>query len=63
MSRRASSACVDPGAIAQQLGYDAWGVVLADSNPGFQPFGFADRERQAGLSCECGTLRARAWLQ
>jgi len=29
------------GAIAQRMDYDAWGNVLADSNPGFQPFGFA----------------------
>ena len=27
--------------IAQQLDYDAWGKVISDSNPGFQPFGFA----------------------
>lgn len=31
----------DTGTIAQQLNYDAWGVVVADTNPGFQPFGFA----------------------
>jgi len=29
------------GAIAQRIDYDAWGNVLSDSNPGFQPFGFA----------------------
>ncbi|MCB1568692.1 MAG: RHS repeat-associated core domain-containing protein, partial [Xanthomonadales bacterium] len=29
------------GAIAQRLDYDAWGKVLDDTNPGFQPFGFA----------------------
>lgn len=29
------------GSIAQQLDYDAWGKVTLDSNPGFQPFGFA----------------------
>jgi RHS repeat-associated protein len=29
------------GAIAQELDYDAWGNVLTDTNPGFQPFGFA----------------------
>ena len=29
------------GAIAEQIGYDAWGNVTSDSNPGFQPFGFA----------------------
>lgn len=29
------------GTIAQRLDYDAFGRVLYDSNPGFQPFGFA----------------------
>jgi RHS repeat-associated protein len=29
------------GAVAQKLSYDAWGRVLEDSQPGFQPFGFA----------------------
>jgi RHS repeat-associated protein len=29
------------GAIAQRIDYDAFGRVTADSNPGFQPFGFA----------------------
>jgi RHS repeat-associated protein len=29
------------GEIAQELAYDAWGDVVFDSNPGFQPFGFA----------------------
>jgi len=28
------------GNIIQELSYDAWGNVLSDSNPGFQPFGF-----------------------
>lgn len=39
------------GAIAQRLDYDAWGQVLQDSNPGFQPFGFAGGlwERDTGL--------------
>lgn len=31
----------DNGAIAQRLDYDAFGNVLLDTNPGFQPFGFA----------------------
>src|SRR5262249_11798138 len=31
----------DTGAIAQRLDYDAFGVVTADTAPGFQPFGFA----------------------
>ncbi|MEM9387911.1 MAG: RHS repeat-associated core domain-containing protein, partial [Pseudomonadota bacterium] len=29
------------GVIIQRLDYDTWGHVLSDSNPGFQPFGFA----------------------
>ncbi|RMG91802.1 MAG: RHS repeat-associated core domain-containing protein, partial [Candidatus Dadabacteria bacterium] len=29
------------GTIVQRLDYDAYGRVLADTNPGFQPFGFA----------------------
>jgi len=27
--------------VIQQLNYDVWGKVIQDSNPGFQPFGFA----------------------
>jgi YD repeat-containing protein len=29
------------GEVAQRMDYDAWGNVLLDTNPGFQPFGFA----------------------
>ena len=29
------------GQVAEQIRYDAWGNVTSDSNPGFQPFGFA----------------------
>jgi RHS repeat-associated protein len=29
------------GAVAEQIDYDEFGVVLNDTNPGFQPFGFA----------------------
>ncbi|MEX2164319.1 MAG: RHS repeat-associated core domain-containing protein [Sulfuricaulis sp.] len=29
------------GTIAQRIDYDEWGNVLTDTNPGFQPFGFA----------------------
>ncbi len=32
------------GAVAQRLDYDSFGRMLADTNPGFQPFGF-----QSGL--------------
>jgi RHS repeat-associated protein len=29
------------GVVAQRLDYDEWGIVTLDTNPGFQPFGFA----------------------
>lgn len=32
---------VADGSIAQRMDYDAWGNVLEDTQPGFQPFGFA----------------------
>jgi len=32
---------VATGAVAQQVDYDEFGNVLTDTNPGFQPFGFA----------------------
>jgi RHS repeat-associated protein len=37
--------------VAQRMDYDAWGNVLVDSNPGFQPFGFAGGiyDRDTGL--------------
>jgi RHS repeat-associated protein len=35
----------DDGTIAQRIDYDSFGRVVADSNPGFQPFGF-----QGGLT-------------
>jgi len=31
----------DTGDVAQRMDYDAWGRVTHDSNPGFQPFGYA----------------------
>jgi RHS repeat-associated protein len=31
----------DTGAIVQRIDYDVWGQVLSDTNPGFQPFGYA----------------------
>ena len=38
------------GAVAQRMDFDAWGNVLVDINPGWQPFGFAgglwDRESE-----------------
>ena len=32
---------VATGDVVQRMDYDAWGNVIADTNPGFQPFGFA----------------------
>jgi RHS repeat-associated protein len=32
---------VDTGVVAQRLDYDEFGQVVLDTNPGFQPFGFA----------------------
>jgi RHS repeat-associated protein len=29
------------GDVVQKMTFDSWGNVLSDSNPGFQPFGFA----------------------
>jgi RHS repeat-associated protein len=39
------------GTVAQRLDYDAWGWVLLDTNPGFQPFGYAGGlyDRDTGL--------------
>jgi RHS repeat-associated protein len=40
------------GQVAQRLDYDAWGNVTSDTNPGFQPFGFAGGlyDRDIGLT-------------
>ncbi|HTN52791.1 MAG TPA: fibronectin type III domain-containing protein [Anaeromyxobacter sp.] len=40
------------GAVAQRLDYDEFGRVLADTSPGFQPFGFAGGllDRDTGLT-------------
>ena len=32
---------VATGVIAQRIDYDPWGVVIQDTNAGFQPFGYA----------------------
>lgn len=32
---------VDTGAVAQRMDYDEFGNIIFDTNPGFQPFGFA----------------------
>jgi RHS repeat-associated protein len=39
------------GAVVQRMGFDEWGQVTYDSNPGFQPFGFAGGlyDRDTGL--------------
>ncbi len=39
------------GAIVQQMAYDVFGAVTLDTNPGFQPFGFAGGlyDRDTGL--------------
>jgi RHS repeat-associated protein len=39
------------GAVAQRMDYDAWGKVTNDTNPGFQPFGYAGGiyDRDTGL--------------
>ncbi|WP_081881022.1 RHS repeat-associated core domain-containing protein [Ghiorsea bivora] len=39
------------GAIVQRMDYDDWGNVITDTNPGFQPFGFAGGlyDRDTGL--------------
>jgi RHS repeat-associated protein len=29
------------GSVAERVDYDEWGIVTLDTNPGFQPFGFA----------------------
>src|SRR5262249_44168338 len=39
------------GAVVQRMGYDEFGNVILDTNPGFQPFGFAGGlyDRKTGL--------------
>ena len=40
------------GNVLQRIDYDEWGVVLSDTNPGYQPFGFA-----GGLADTLGLVR------
>lgn len=42
---------VTSGAILQRMDYDEFGTVILDTNPGFQPFGFAGGiyDRDTGL--------------
>jgi RHS repeat-associated protein len=44
---------VSTGAVAQRIDYDEFGVVMNDTNPGFQPFGFAGGlyDKDTGLVC------------
>jgi len=37
------------GAIAQRMDYDAFGNVLSDTNPGFQPFGLVGGAQSVAL--------------
>jgi RHS repeat-associated protein len=39
------------GTVVQRLDYDEWGRVILDTNPGFQPFGYAGGlyDRDTGL--------------
>jgi len=39
------------GSVVQRMDYDVWGNVINDTNPGFQPFGFAGGlyDQQTGL--------------
>ena len=41
----------DSGMVVQRMDYDEWGNVITDTNPGFQPFGFAGGlyDRDTGL--------------
>jgi len=32
---------VDSGAVVQRMDFDEWGLITLDTNPGWQPFGFA----------------------
>jgi RHS repeat-associated protein len=43
---------VTSGEVAQQLDYDEFGVITRDTNPGFQPFGYAGGiyETSSGLT-------------
>jgi RHS repeat-associated protein len=41
----------EDGSIAQRIDYDVWGNIMNDTNPGFQPYGFAGgiHDQQTGL--------------
>jgi RHS repeat-associated protein len=41
----------ETGDVVQRMDYDAWGNILEDTNPGFQPFGFAGgiQDKHTGL--------------
>jgi uncharacterized protein RhaS with RHS repeats len=44
------------GQVAEQIDYDEFGQVINDTNPGFQPFGFAGGlyESQTKVTSPCG---------
>jgi RHS repeat-associated protein len=45
------------GAVAQRMDFDEWGIVTTDTNPGWQPFGFA-----GGLADAASSL-TRYWMR
>jgi hypothetical protein len=53
------------GTVAQRIDYDEFGNITTDTNPGFQPFGFAgglydpDTGRAAGPRSGCRSCRFR----
>ena len=53
VSRTVSLIVIDPqtGQAVQQLEYDEFGKVLTDTNPGFQPFGYAGGLYGLALLC------------
>jgi len=46
--------------VAQRLDYDEFGVVLMDTNPGFQPFGFAGGIYDPQMADFAGAFRGLA---
>ncbi|MFN8511502.1 MAG: hypothetical protein U0841_02695 [Chloroflexia bacterium] len=53
---------VATGAVVQRLDYDAFGQVLSDTNPGFQPFGFGGGWPIARRPCRsAGGATTRRW--
>ena len=49
---------VATGVVVQRLDYDPWGNISQDTNPGFQPFGFALTYKEVDLkSAPCARIR------